>query len=453
MAIHVKEATKDGQGNSLPVLGRQFISFSYGGKKIEDFDLLAVFSSDRLSKEVYANFNDVTTDQDEMDGQYFWLSSFSANGLDFTLATDGMTARELEDFKAWFVPGVERELILSEQSNRGILARVGSTPSISMLPFEEVVSMNIADVEQSFRTTLYKGEITLSFVMDDPHWYSLQDYYEGNLTELMMKSIYEDGIPHTSMLNLNCILAGKNYFNATDKTVKQSVGVSLDPVEQNDAYLYYCGTAEAKPIISFTLTPQVDDSHEVSFGNTNTQVTLQPEYYLRVGSKEMRFVIPEIMTSYNTAINIVKEMGQVGNSILDLRSELRNELYDYYIRAWAIKIIDDCRNDNNRTYVSVEGAIKSSFANHFIATLSTIWNNVSLNFSINSKNGETTISGIVNNTNINEKCGNMMKSQYIKIGENKIYNKQGKIGTQECLAVISNVPMTNLIIDYKYMYL
>lgn len=447
MAIQVKEATKDGQGNSLPVLGRQFISFSYGGKNIEDFDLLAVFSSDRLSKEVYANFNDVTTDQDEMDGQYFWLSSFSANGLDFTLATDGMTARELEDFKAWFVPGVERELILSEQSNRGILARVSSVPSISMLPFEETVSMNIAGVEKSFRTSLYKGEITLSFVMDEPHWYSLRDYYEGEMTELMMKSIYEDGIPHTSMLTSSCMLAGKNYFDGINKIVRQSAGVSIG--DQDDAYLYYCGTTEAKPTISFTLAPSIDGNHKVAFQKTGNY----DYYYLKVGSKEMRFTVPEIMTSYNMAIDKVKDLGQTGNSILDLRAELRDSLYDYYIRAWAIKIIDDCRNDSNRTYVSVEGAIKSSFADHFISTFSAIWNNVSLNFSINSKNGEATVSGTINNTNISEKCGNMMKSQYIKIGENKIYNSQGMIGTNECLAVTSNVSMTNLIIDYKYMYL
>ena len=167
----------------------------------------------------------------------------------------------------------------------------------------------------------------------------------------------------------------------------------------------------------------------------------------------MRFAVPEIMTSYNTAIDKVKELGQAGDSILDLRAELRDSLYDYYIRAWTIKIIDDCRNDSNRTYVSVEGAIKSSFADHFISTLSAIWNNVSLNFSISSKTGEATVSGTINNTNISEKCGNMMKSQYIKIGENKIYNSQGTIGTNECLAITSNVSMTNLIIDYKYMYL
>lgn len=90
---------------------------------------------------------------------------------------------------------------------------------------------------------------------------------------------------------------------------------------------------------------------------------------------------------------------------------------------------------------------------YFINALSAIWDRSTLTFSINSKNGEATVTGSVNGIIINEKCGNMMKSQYIKIGENKIYNEQGKIGTQECLAVISNVPMTNLIIDYKYMYL
>ena len=53
MGIQVQSATKNGQGESLSVLKRQFISFSYGYKKnengedipvrIEDFDLLAVF--------------------------------------------------------------------------------------------------------------------------------------------------------------------------------------------------------------------------------------------------------------------------------------------------------------------------------------------------------------------------------------------------------------------------
>ena len=42
MGIQVYSATHSGEGNPLSVLGRHFISFSYGGKKIEDFDLIAV---------------------------------------------------------------------------------------------------------------------------------------------------------------------------------------------------------------------------------------------------------------------------------------------------------------------------------------------------------------------------------------------------------------------------
>ena len=38
MGVQVQTATKNGQGKSLSILNRQFISFKYGGKNIEDFD-------------------------------------------------------------------------------------------------------------------------------------------------------------------------------------------------------------------------------------------------------------------------------------------------------------------------------------------------------------------------------------------------------------------------------
>ena len=45
MGIQVYSATHSGEGNPLSVLGRHFISFSYGGKNIEDFNLLAFLAS------------------------------------------------------------------------------------------------------------------------------------------------------------------------------------------------------------------------------------------------------------------------------------------------------------------------------------------------------------------------------------------------------------------------
>ena len=143
MGVQVQSATKNREGKPLSVLNRQFISFSYGGKDIEDFDLLAVFSGDRLDKEVYAPFNDTVTEQAELDGQLFWRTNFKANQINFNLATDGMTSHQLEEFKMWFKPGTEKELILTEYHNRAIMARVSAPPQISLLPFEKKITVKV----------------------------------------------------------------------------------------------------------------------------------------------------------------------------------------------------------------------------------------------------------------------------------------------------------------------
>ena len=62
MGVQIYELTHGGQDNSfLPADKRQFISFSYGGKWIEEFDLVVVFNNDRLEKGVYGNFSDITS--------------------------------------------------------------------------------------------------------------------------------------------------------------------------------------------------------------------------------------------------------------------------------------------------------------------------------------------------------------------------------------------------------
>jgi len=52
----------------LPARQRSFISFSFGGKKIEDFDLIACSDGDGISRNGYSEFQDLTTDYDIMDG-------------------------------------------------------------------------------------------------------------------------------------------------------------------------------------------------------------------------------------------------------------------------------------------------------------------------------------------------------------------------------------------------
>lgn len=231
----VYQATHRGDGTRLPFMYRSFISFTYGGKPIEDFDLIATIVNDRLTKDAYAAFNDIVTTYDNLDGQYYWNTHYTTNSLTFILSTDGIDQKTLDDFRFWFHAGEAKELILAEHPNRAIMARVAQPPQLSVLPFEYDTTVMISGREYPMKTTLYKGDITLNFVMDEPHWYaiknilgredtSLNRYVDewidanGNTVDIFasqdaLKILLEDGIPLGSMINKNMLLGNGAYAN------------------------------------------------------------------------------------------------------------------------------------------------------------------------------------------------------------------------------------------------
>lgn len=231
-------ATHDEEGKYLPHRSRSFISFSYGGRNIEDFNLLATIQSNRMQKEAYAEFEDNTTTYDVVNGQFYWGTYFTKNQINFSLSTDGITEDELGDFKNWFQPGKIRKLILAENPNRYADARVAAPPSLSLLPFEKIEIRKVAGTDYEYSTTLYRGEISLSFVMDNPFWHSRNsviDYCYTNKIDKFtpnspgsneknmnseeesdsnfatikdkdfLKVIFEDRVPYIGMFNLSDI--------------------------------------------------------------------------------------------------------------------------------------------------------------------------------------------------------------------------------------------------------
>jgi len=96
--------------------------------------------------------------------------------------------------------------------------------------------MTINAVTYQTKTTLYKGDITLRLVMDEPHWYSKEnllgmkegDHYvdtwedaNGNTVSIFasqdaLKILYEDGIPLGSMIDSNMLLGNGVYATVED---------------------------------------------------------------------------------------------------------------------------------------------------------------------------------------------------------------------------------------------
>ena len=378
-----------------PLMRRSFISFRYGGKNIEDFGLIAIFRDDRLNKNVYSEFDDSVTEYETLDGQFYWGTSLKANQLTFNLATDGMTEYELNEFTMWFKPGTIRELILAEHPNRGIKARVSASPQISMIPFEEPISFTLDSTTYSTSTTLYKGDILLSFVMDDPYWYAINNYLDNyyfdvddkfgsmcntrqdhNYCQVVLqdkdclKVIAEDYIPHISAVVVNNMLLGDNKrvnlnysiiapdnvsqtneeYNGvitaaidmdntselqegTVATVTSNSGANL--TSSSPLYLYYSGTAPSKPIIRFTLTPSINDNGYINLPANSYTDSITPYNYLKIGTAEMRFTTPAIYTGYNQAIDIILHCS-LHDSIYDIEALLKTGVNEYYSRAFAI---------------------------------------------------------------------------------------------------------------------
>ena len=490
----VYKATHKGDGSRLPFMNRSFISFSYGGKYIEDFNLLVVIDGDRLQRNVYADFSDNVSESDILDEQIFWSSHFNGNQLSLTLATDEMTENEMEAFKQWFKPGTVRDLILSEHPSRAIRARVGSVPEYSMIPFEKETEVKIGGLIYKTSTTIYRGEISLQFTMEEPYWHSISNVmcykedsdpvdYDSWLSAQgipayiygdpdAIKVVLEDNLPLNAMLKYADLLIGNNTVisstNITDSQVDESeidsgrvgplleetTGLTFNSGAANAQFFYYGGSAPAKPIISFTLTPTLDNEGYInspfnSFTGTTAYNTITIESQ---NKKYFKFTTPGIWTGYNQAIKILKSMNN--QPLEEVRRRLREGVNHYAPRAYAVAVV--CSGDGEQRLVS-DTAVTTM--QNFLCNLA------SASFSINCKTGISLGTFTYKNTsneNITseEEVGDMIKSNYLIIEEQNKFSDDGYVEkwtaehpeySHKIYHDVTN-GIANLLLTYDYMY-
>lgn len=573
-------ATHDGEGNSLSNAQRSFISFTWGGRKIEDFGFIATIDGDRLSRNLYSEFEDLTTEYDIIDGQIFWGSKYNPLTLSFTLSTDGVKEPTLQDFRNWFKAGITRELILSESPNRAIQARVSVAPSFSLLPFEEREEVQIGNNTYQTRTTLWKGDLSLSFIMEDPFWYNIKSIFssEDELTEDDIKIILEDGVPHIDMFNNFssnnadvCFLANNQILSGG--TIQENTGISL--VADQPQYIYYCGTGKGKPTLQFTCVSTFDSNDYINFphnsyiesedlsyntislvkkddlsspeveeenniesdigtlvspsNNTNNETntdnesthnetdsstdTSEPstdsnddtstddstdptnnsqesddtdvedtpetatEEKVVTFESVFKFTTPGILSSYNQVIKIISNDYKAGDSIIEMRSAIRDTVSDFYVRSFAMGLCDLALNDKLSGICDSNSALVDGFKSVLIANLKKIFlgasnaTTVSADYLFNSLTGQATMSlpiyllDLNSNTQtqgsvslateaitIKENIGDMARSNYLII-DSRTLPKDGKITTTECLEISSDCNLSNVKLIYNYMYL
>lgn len=500
----VYAATHKGE-KYLPFMGRSFISFSYGGKNIEDFDLIATIENNSLQRKAYAEFNDIVTQSDVYDGQLYWSSHFEPNTLDFILATDGITEQKLDEFKQYFKPGIPRELILAEHPNRAIFARVMAAPELDLLPFEGEGTVKIAGKEYTTSTTLYKGQIKLSLVMDEPFWHSIinvlgksegslkQGYWidaNGKSSYILddkdaLKVIMEDNVPTVDMLyklngptNQNFLFGQDGYIVDYEhsQVVKNGNGayvyqegvaegyVAYRIVNGSDnnilssthpLYLYYAGTAPCTPILTFSFSPTLNANGYIVFpknsiGSTsgNKYNTITIKQYLNnsaIGERVFKFTTPGVYTGYNQAMSILRNFKDKEKA--EVISLLKENVKHYAPREFAIYIVN--KNDSSNWANKMKSFISSSL-------------NKADEYIFNCKTGEATATIYckkyenteLTDLTLKENVGDMVKSNYLII-EGKDYPKNGYISVDNShmITIDATESLSKFNIEYEYMYL
>lgn len=484
----VYKLTHDGEGNRLPYRTKTYISFSFGGKFIEDFDLIVVNGGDRMERQIYSNFSDNVTSNDTRDGQIFWGATQTTNQLELTLATDEMSEQDLDNFREWFAPGKTRELIMSEHPNRAIMARVSDTPQYSFIPFEKIETYKVNLNTYNVSTTVFRGEIKLNFVMDDPNWYAKLNYmptYINRITleelsvnsnnsnkvatdayEDTLKIMYEDGIPHQSMINGTFFLGG-NYLVTEEARVgaaqinhsyigiitAESTGLTVNP--STSQYLFYCGTAKCYPTIKFSILPQFSNYY-ISHPINNFVENAQDYSTFQIGTQVFKFTTPSILTGYNQAIQLFNNA--LNKSAATLNAEIRDKIMNRYARAWAVGCISALGNVTTITSANIS-TLKTNM-NSFIST------STPMTFTFNSKTGEATgsfsikvlqtatdtISNVDYQTKV-ENVGDMVCSDYLTIEGRNYLNSEGEIVPENCHIITSNESLTDVLVFYQNMYL
>lgn len=192
MGVQVQDLTKGKMPHE-----KEFIDFSFDGKYISEFGMVAVFDGDRHTFAASPSFDNETTEVNGAAGQLFWGSNIKSLKRTFHLATDGMTEIQVNEFKKHFQPGRYGKFIEDKLAYRYGYCRVAEVIEFKVVPFQKRIKFLGFPVD----VNEYKGEATITFEWDDPYMYSTMNYIEEKDAPTkedyisVAKAVYNNGIP------------------------------------------------------------------------------------------------------------------------------------------------------------------------------------------------------------------------------------------------------------------
>lgn len=495
MGIQVKELT-----SGKRPWEKEFIDFEFDGKHVSEFGLVVVSDGDRLSMDLSAPFTDETSEVNGVDGQLFWGTKRNAAKRQFKLTTDGMSWNDVAAFKKHFQPGRYGKLIEDSEFGKYCYARVADQPIFTHIPFKKKSTFNKVD----FNTNEFKGEITITFVMDSPWKYGIQNYIEeSEESERMVRLASQYGIPLSSSWEKNVYCSiGDDSKSLLEGEIKEKAEFS-----NNNGICFY-NPSETPCAAKLTMnipfevtnltqqqlkenTPQYITSvydDICAKDNNHPYCRILQSEELQVGEDDnidfniinstevFRFTSPFVIYAMNKAIELVWTFDNTDLSTIYTQVEeiLRDEIHHNEVLQWMISGMDNILRNNITGEESWQRKLNTwgihYFYKHEGQDINSGWaaNGENFKITVNSEDNTCSIKYKHNIHSITpnspplifseaeEKCGDITLSKYIKLdGGNKL-DGEGNILTYYKLAIYRGGSLfTNAssTLQYKYTYL
>ena len=326
----------------------------------------------------------------------------------------------------------------------GVGARING--EITMLEYAE--RSRFAMASENFDLISTETETELQFDKDDDFVSDYREYYYGTYKGIIAGPIIDVG------------------------------GQGIESLATNDnGYFFYSGTAPSPTIISFDITPTFDNDGYMNMINNSITSANKPYNTITIESinkQELQLTTPNLITSYNKALNILYTSISNGKVVEEIQKEIILQVRHPAIRTWVNSLL----STDNLSQVSVN-TIKSRMMQFFKETETTY---APMHFVFNSKTGSalgefkyrrpTSQLSLTNSTEpiniselleVTEDVGDMLKSNNIIIHDRNYPNENGKIvhwqntiqGKTYSHRIYHDFSsaISNLQIQYRNMYL
>lgn len=396
MGVQVQELTQ----NLMP-WGKEYIDFSFAGRHISEFGLVAVTSGDRYQFAGSPDFEDETSDVKGVWGQYYWGTNYKTKTYNYSLATDGMTERQFEDFKRHFRPGHYGQFYEDTWFDRYCYVRVKTVVDFTFIPFQE--EAEVAGVK--FSSRIYKGECKIQFIQDKPFMYSFYQVLDSKIADLSnandngraaARMMYYSNIPARDSWTKNIKCATGSWFSLPvilEKTLfeKDENGKITkrwtEYEEQSDNSIIYeeasfipfynPSTIASEANIEFTIQRSITPINTkqwqpVYFNEIYDSITNSAHPYNTISItdnilssengfgkngryiKSFKYGLPEVSSDINKAINIAWHFYEENEhgALVELQERLQEELINGKVLLWAVRVLQKIQLNQNLYYAT-----------------------------------------------------------------------------------------------------